>query len=195
LPFKSLFNGACTPTHTHAYAHAHRFAQAVADRTEGKYTFMAEHAHSCCTLLARQKFKVGGRWHTWIDYDKYHDLVQKVRATSPARCTHTDIHAYPSDLAAASPTPFAGGSHHPPTGVPPSLPPSLPPCPTHAHPTHSTSKTAASSRRWTTWRRRPHGPWWGPPRRASTPPTFGIIGARCVPVHVGWVSSACACVC
>ncbi|EWM23554.1 flavodoxin family protein [Nannochloropsis gaditana] len=54
------------------------FAQAIADRTEGEYEFMAEHAHSCCTLLARKKtFYRGGKWYTWIDYAKFHDLIER----------------------------------------------------------------------------------------------------------------------
>jgi hypothetical protein len=39
---------------------------------------MAEHSHSCCTLLAQKKFRVNGVWHTWIDFDKFAALVQKV---------------------------------------------------------------------------------------------------------------------
>jgi hypothetical protein len=57
----------------------HRFAQAIADRTNGKYEFMAEHAHSCCTLLAlKEKFFVDGKWHTWIDFNKFNTLVRQV---------------------------------------------------------------------------------------------------------------------
>ncbi|EWM23555.1 flavodoxin family protein [Nannochloropsis gaditana] len=44
----------------------------------GEYEFMAEHAHSCCTLLARKKtFYRGGKWYTWIDYAKFHDLIER----------------------------------------------------------------------------------------------------------------------
>ncbi|TFJ84555.1 hypothetical protein NSK_004020 [Nannochloropsis salina CCMP1776] len=43
-----------------------------------EYEFMAEHAHSCCTLLARKKtFHRGGKWYTWIDYAKFHDLIER----------------------------------------------------------------------------------------------------------------------
>jgi len=38
---------------------------------------MAEHAHSCCTLLAQKKFYQNGKWHTWIDFDRFHELVHK----------------------------------------------------------------------------------------------------------------------
>eukprot|EP00053_Salpingoeca_punica_P015214 m.139375 g.139375 ORF g.139375 m.139375 type:complete len:805 (-) comp16653_c4_seq1:262-2676(-) len=39
------------------------------------YELMSEHEHSNCFLIAHKKFKVDGRWHTWIDYDRFHDLV------------------------------------------------------------------------------------------------------------------------
>ena len=43
----------------------------------GEYELAAEHVHSCCCLLARPKlFKDSeGRWHTWINYERFHDLV------------------------------------------------------------------------------------------------------------------------
>ncbi|GAB5033732.1 trna wybutosine-synthesizing protein 1 homolog [Nannochloropsis oceanica] len=54
------------------------FAQAISDRTSGTYEFMAEHAHSCCTLLARKdKFYRDGKWFTWIDYAKFQELIEK----------------------------------------------------------------------------------------------------------------------
>lgn len=34
------------------------------------------HEHSCFVLLAQKRFKINGEWHTWIDYDKFHELVQ-----------------------------------------------------------------------------------------------------------------------
>lgn len=39
------------------------------------YEIASEHEHSNCLLLANTKFKIDGRWHTWIDYDKFHELV------------------------------------------------------------------------------------------------------------------------
>ena len=55
------------------------FAKAIADRSEGKYQFVCEHAHSCCTLLCASKFNVNGVWHTWIDYPKFSDLSRRNR--------------------------------------------------------------------------------------------------------------------
>jgi tRNA wybutosine-synthesizing protein 1 len=40
------------------------------------YGFACEHRHSCCVLLAHKKFCVKGQWHTWIDYDRFHELVE-----------------------------------------------------------------------------------------------------------------------
>jgi tRNA wybutosine-synthesizing protein 1 len=38
------------------------------------YSIACEHEHSCCMLLAKDTFKIDGRWHTWIDYDKFFEL-------------------------------------------------------------------------------------------------------------------------
>ncbi|KAK3306868.1 uncharacterized protein B0T15DRAFT_155999 [Chaetomium strumarium] len=42
-----------------------------------KYGIAAEHAHSCCILLASERFKVDGKWHTLIDYDKFFQLLEE----------------------------------------------------------------------------------------------------------------------
>uniref|UniRef100_A0A7S2AHM4 tRNA wybutosine-synthesis domain-containing protein n=1 Tax=Alexandrium andersonii TaxID=327968 RepID=A0A7S2AHM4_9DINO len=39
------------------------------------YELACEHQHSCIVLLANRRFKIQGQWHTWIDYDRFHDLV------------------------------------------------------------------------------------------------------------------------
>ena len=41
----------------------------------GEYELASEHAHSNIVLLARPAFKIGGQWHTWIDYDKFAELA------------------------------------------------------------------------------------------------------------------------
>ncbi|CAL5383579.1 unnamed protein product [Camellia sinensis] len=52
------------------------FSEALAQKSEGNYEVACEHAHSCCILLAKvDKFKVNGQWFTWINYEKFHDLV------------------------------------------------------------------------------------------------------------------------
>ena len=54
------------------------FAEAMAQKIGGGlYEVACEHAHSCCVLLARtDKFKKQGKWYTWIDYDRFHQLVR-----------------------------------------------------------------------------------------------------------------------
>lgn len=41
------------------------------------YELAAEHAHSCCILMAHTKFKVNGKWNTHIDYAKFFELLEK----------------------------------------------------------------------------------------------------------------------
>lgn len=41
-----------------------------------EYEIASEHEHSNCLLLAHKKFKIDGRWYTWIDYEKFHELVK-----------------------------------------------------------------------------------------------------------------------
>lgn len=48
------------------------------------YGIGAEHAHSCCILLAdRRRFFKEGRWHTLIDYDKFFELVESGKPFGP----------------------------------------------------------------------------------------------------------------
>lgn len=41
------------------------------------YGIAAEHAHSCCVLLASNRFNVDGKWHTHIDYQKFFELLEE----------------------------------------------------------------------------------------------------------------------
>ncbi|KKY17412.1 putative flavodoxin and radical sam domain protein [Phaeomoniella chlamydospora] len=41
-----------------------------------EYGIAAEHAHSCCVLLASKRFHIGGIWNTLIDYNKFFDLLE-----------------------------------------------------------------------------------------------------------------------
>lgn len=41
-----------------------------------EYGIAAEHAHSCCILLASNRFYIDGKWHTVIDYDKFFNLLE-----------------------------------------------------------------------------------------------------------------------
>lgn len=52
------------------------FSEVLALKSQGEYEVACEHVHSCCVLLAKtEKFKLNGKWFTWIDYEKFHDLV------------------------------------------------------------------------------------------------------------------------
>ncbi|XP_032120563.1 S-adenosyl-L-methionine-dependent tRNA 4-demethylwyosine synthase TYW1 isoform X3 [Sapajus apella] len=41
------------------------------------YEIACEHEHSNCLLIAHKKFKVGSEWWTWIDYNRFQELVQE----------------------------------------------------------------------------------------------------------------------
>jgi tRNA wybutosine-synthesizing protein 1 len=47
------------------------------------YGMAAEHAHSCCALLAEGRFKRDGRWCTIIDYDRFFELLESGEEFGP----------------------------------------------------------------------------------------------------------------
>ena len=47
------------------------------------YGIAAEHAHSCCILIASNRFNVEGKWHTRIDYEKFFECLESGKAFSP----------------------------------------------------------------------------------------------------------------
>ncbi|KAK5601152.1 S-adenosyl-L-methionine-dependent tRNA 4-demethylwyosine synthase [Crenichthys baileyi] len=51
------------------------FVQQLADMLP-HYEIACEHEHSNCLLIAHTKFKVNGEWWTWINYDRFQELVQ-----------------------------------------------------------------------------------------------------------------------
>uniref|UniRef100_A0A4W6CX46 S-adenosyl-L-methionine-dependent tRNA 4-demethylwyosine synthase TYW1 n=1 Tax=Lates calcarifer TaxID=8187 RepID=A0A4W6CX46_LATCA len=51
------------------------FVQQLADMLP-QYEIACEHEHSNCLLIAHTKFKVEGEWWTWIDYERFQELVQ-----------------------------------------------------------------------------------------------------------------------
>ncbi|KAJ3495764.1 hypothetical protein NLG97_g3167 [Lecanicillium saksenae] len=56
------------------------FVRALDKRLKEKglaYGIAAEHAHSCCVLLASERFYVDGKWHTHIDYDRFFELLEE----------------------------------------------------------------------------------------------------------------------
>ncbi|KAJ5584806.1 flavodoxin and radical SAM domain protein [Penicillium hispanicum] len=44
------------------------------------YGIAAEHAHSCCVLIASKRFYVNEKWHTRINYDRFFELLEKEKA-------------------------------------------------------------------------------------------------------------------
>ncbi|KAG5512034.1 hypothetical protein GH5_07988 [Leishmania sp. Ghana 2012 LV757] len=50
-----------------------------AEERDRPYHVACEHEHSCCVLIALDKFFFEGRWHTWIDYERFYDLVESGR--------------------------------------------------------------------------------------------------------------------
>ncbi|KAM7257863.1 hypothetical protein ACFE04_013604 [Oxalis oulophora] len=73
------------------HADVKAFSEALASKSNGEYEVACEHVHSCCVLLAKtDKFKIDGQWYTWIDYDKFHNLVasgQKFTSTDYMEAT------------------------------------------------------------------------------------------------------------
>jgi tRNA wybutosine-synthesizing protein 1 len=48
-----------------------------------QYGIAAEHAHSCCILLASKRFLVDGRWNTLIDYKRFFELLESEQEFGP----------------------------------------------------------------------------------------------------------------
>lgn len=46
------------------------------------YEISCEHEHSNCVLVSHKKFLVNGKWHTWINYPKFHQLVREFKRTN-----------------------------------------------------------------------------------------------------------------
>lgn len=54
-----------------------KFGQALAAEIDHNWEIVSEHEHSNCILIAQKRFKINDKWHTWIDFDKYLELVQR----------------------------------------------------------------------------------------------------------------------
>ncbi|CAH2353313.1 S-adenosyl-L-methionine-dependent tRNA 4-demethylwyosine synthase [[Candida] railenensis] len=55
------------------------FVESLAEELQRRgqdYEIAAEHAHSCCILMAHTKFKINDIWHTHIDYPKFFELLE-----------------------------------------------------------------------------------------------------------------------
>ncbi|KAB8228785.1 hypothetical protein ETB97_008843 [Aspergillus alliaceus] len=65
------------------YEEIQEFVLALDKELQGRgldYGIAAEHAHSCCVLLASKRFYVNGKWHSRIDYDRFFELLEKEKA-------------------------------------------------------------------------------------------------------------------
>ena len=47
------------------------------------YGIAAEHAHSCCILLASSRFFIDGKWHTIIDYARFFECLESGKDFAP----------------------------------------------------------------------------------------------------------------
>ncbi|EWC45488.1 hypothetical protein DRE_00887 [Drechslerella stenobrocha 248] len=48
-----------------------------------KYGIAAEHAHSCCVLIASNDYFIDGRWHTVIHYERFFELLETGKEFGP----------------------------------------------------------------------------------------------------------------
>lgn len=48
-----------------------------------EYGVAAEHAHSCCALIASKRFLRDGRWHTLINYDRFFECLDSGKPFGP----------------------------------------------------------------------------------------------------------------
>lgn len=61
------------------YEECKEFVTNLADELKSRghdYEIAAEHAHSCCILMAHKRFFINGKWHTHIDYPKFFELLE-----------------------------------------------------------------------------------------------------------------------
>ncbi|KAI9745745.1 MAG: hypothetical protein M1818_001281 [Claussenomyces sp. TS43310] len=68
------------------YAEVCAFVEALAAALARRgldYGIAAEHAHSCCVLIASARFRRHGRWHTRIDYDAFFRCLESGAAFGP----------------------------------------------------------------------------------------------------------------
>ncbi|XP_064459907.1 S-adenosyl-L-methionine-dependent tRNA 4-demethylwyosine synthase TYW1-like [Ornithodoros turicata] len=61
-----------------------------------EYSLASEHEHSNCVLLAHRKFQIDGKWHTWIDYDRFHELIERWRKSNGAESFTSEDYTFPT---------------------------------------------------------------------------------------------------
>ncbi|NXE49603.1 TYW1 synthase, partial [Casuarius casuarius] len=60
------------------------FVQELADLIPD-YEIACEHEHSNCLLIAHKKFKIDGEWCTWINYDRFQELVRDYKRSGGSK--------------------------------------------------------------------------------------------------------------
>ena len=63
------------------YEEVRHFVQELQTHVANEYEFACEHQHSNCVLLAHTKFRIDGEWHTFIDYERFQQLVAEHQRT------------------------------------------------------------------------------------------------------------------
>lgn len=61
------------------YEECKKFVISLSESLQSKgyaYEVAAEHAHSCCILIAHTKFKINNEWHTHINYPRFFELLE-----------------------------------------------------------------------------------------------------------------------
>lgn len=61
------------------YEECKKFVELLSSELQSRghdYQIAAEHAHSCCILIAHSKFKINNKWHTHIDYPRFFELLE-----------------------------------------------------------------------------------------------------------------------
>lgn len=51
------------------------FVNSLLSHLSDDYAISCIHSHSVSLLISHKKFFINEKWHTWIDYEKFHDLI------------------------------------------------------------------------------------------------------------------------
>lgn len=55
-----------------------KFSEALVEMLgKDNYGIACAHRHSCLSLLAKRSFEIEGSWHTWIDYERFDELMRR----------------------------------------------------------------------------------------------------------------------
>ncbi|KAM9583564.1 S-adenosyl-L-methionine-dependent tRNA 4-demethylwyosine synthase TYW1 [Trichechus inunguis] len=68
------------PWHEEVVRFVHELVDLIPD-----YDVACEHEHSNCLLIAHKKFKIDREWWTWIDYNRFQELIQEYENSSGSK--------------------------------------------------------------------------------------------------------------